>query len=137
MCIRDSNKAWIADGRVAVVGGRNVGNEYFDAAADTNFLDLDVVLLGPAVQQTERIFDAFWNSESVIPLEALTQSDDKVLQQLRLHGDSGLQSEKAQPYLKHLRQSRGVLALPNADRPMHWVSQAQVYSCLLYTSRCV
>ena len=125
---RMHNKAWIADGRVAVVGGRNVGNEYFDAAADTNFLDLDVVLLGPAVQQTERIFDAFWNSESVIPLEALTQSDDKVLQQLRLHGDSGLQSEKAQPYLKHLRQSRGVLALPNADRPMHWVSQAQVYS---------
>ena len=108
---RMHNKAWIADGRVAVVGGRNVGNEYFDAAADTNFLDLDVVLLGPAVQQTERIFDAFWNSESVIPLEALTQSDDKVLQQLRLHGDSGLQSEKAQPYLKHLRQSRGVLAL--------------------------
>ena len=125
---RMHNKAWIADGRVAVVGGRNVGNEYFDAAADTNFLDLDVVLLGPAVQQTERIFDAFWNSESVIPLEALAQSDDKALQQLRLHGDSGLQSEKAQPYLKHLRQSRGVLALPNANRPMHWVSQAQVYS---------
>ena len=125
---RMHNKAWIADGRVAVVGGRNVGNEYFDAAADTNFLDLDVLLLGPAVQQTERIFDDFWNSESVIPLEALTQSDDQALQQLRQHGDAGQQSELAQPYLKHLRQSRSVLALPDAKRSMHWVSQAHVYS---------
>ncbi|MGO4843621.1 phospholipase D family protein, partial [Rhizobiaceae sp. 2RAB30] len=57
---RMHNKAWIADGMVAIVGGRNIGDEYFDAA-ETNFRDLDLALFGPAVQQTEAVFDAFWN----------------------------------------------------------------------------
>ena len=126
---RMHNKAWIADGRVAVVGGRNVGDEYFDAAADSNFLDLDALLLGPAVRQTERIFDAFWNSESVIPLEALAESNDRALRQLRLQGDAGVESAQAQPYLQRLRQSRGALALPGNGRPaLHWVARAQVHS---------
>ncbi len=68
---RMHNKAWIVDGRLAVVGGRNVGDEYFDAAADTNFQDADLLLLGPAVAQTSSIFDQFWNSAAVVPLNAL------------------------------------------------------------------
>ena len=44
---RMHNKAWIADGRIAVVGGRNIGDEYFSAAADTNFVDLDALVVGP------------------------------------------------------------------------------------------
>ena len=48
---RMHNKAWIADDKFAIVGGRNVGDAYFDAA-ETNFRDLDLLLLGPAVQQT-------------------------------------------------------------------------------------
>lgn len=43
---RMHNKAWIADGRVAVVGGRNIGVEYFGAGGEVNFRDLDVVLFG-------------------------------------------------------------------------------------------
>lgn len=59
---RMHNKAWIADGRIAVVGGRNVGDEYFDAARDTNFMDMDAALMGPAVGQAEQVFDAYWNN---------------------------------------------------------------------------
>src|SRR6185437_8693254 len=59
---RMHNKAWIADGRLAVVGGRNIGDAYFDAAGDANFRDLDLLVLGPAVQQAEAIFDSYWNS---------------------------------------------------------------------------
>ena len=47
-----------------------MGDEYFDAA-DTNFHDADLLLLGPAVAQTSVIFDAFWNSAAVVPLHAL------------------------------------------------------------------
>src|SRR5690606_25861376 len=43
---RMHNKAWIADGRIAIVGGRNVGVEYFSASTDANFHDLDVAVFG-------------------------------------------------------------------------------------------
>lgn len=68
---RMHNKAWIADGRIAIVGGRNVGDEYFDAAEQVNFQDADLLLVGPAVAQASAIFDEFWNSEAVIPIRAL------------------------------------------------------------------
>ncbi len=68
---RMHNKAWIADNRVAIVGGRNIGDEYFGASADTNFRDTDLLLIGPAVTGTSAIFDRFWNSSEVIPLKAL------------------------------------------------------------------
>ena len=55
---RMHNKAWIADGRVAIIGGRNIGEQYFSAGAEVNFRDLDLLLLGPAVQQASTIFDA-------------------------------------------------------------------------------
>ena len=67
---RMHNKAWIADNRVAVVGGRNIGNEYFDAA-QVNFHDADLVMVGEGVAQTSAIFDAFWNSNAVIPIAAM------------------------------------------------------------------
>src|SRR5690606_12957356 len=59
---RMHNKAWIADGRMAIIGGRNIGDEYFDAAEASNFRDLDLLLMGPTVEETEAIFDSFWNS---------------------------------------------------------------------------
>ena len=68
---RMHNKAWIADNRVALVGGRNIGDEYFDAADGTNFHDADLLMVGDGVRQTSSIFDQFWNSAEVIPLRAL------------------------------------------------------------------
>ncbi|HEY5781098.1 MAG TPA: phospholipase D family protein [Lysobacter sp.] len=76
---RMHNKAWIADGRVAVVGGRNIGNEYFDAHESVNFRDLDLVIAGPAVTEANTIFDDFWNSASVVPIAALTEPDPEAL----------------------------------------------------------
>lgn len=68
---RMHNKAWIADNQLALVGGRNIGDEYF-GAADTNFRDTDLLLLGPVVQQASVVFDGFWNSAEVVPLHALS-----------------------------------------------------------------
>jgi putative cardiolipin synthase len=124
---RMHNKAWIADGRAAVVGGRNVGDEYFDAASQTNFLDLDAVLLGPAVAQTEAIFDDFWNSASVIPLSALTTAEDGALEKLREHGDAGYTSAQAADYVARLRSSPGVRALVGGNT-LHWLDEVGVYS---------
>jgi len=70
---RMHNKAWIADDHVAIVGGRNIGDAYFDAA-DTNFRDLDLLLLGPAVTQTSQIFERFWKSTAAKPIRVLNGS---------------------------------------------------------------
>ena len=70
MTRRMHNKAWIADDTIAIVGGRNIGDAYFDAA-QTNFRDLDLLLVGPAVGQTSRIFDSFWHSNASQGIEAL------------------------------------------------------------------
>ena len=125
---RMHNKAWIADGRIAVVGGRNIGDEYFDAATDTNFLDLDAALLGPAVQQTEVIFDAFWNSRSVIPLHALARADANALAGLRADVEKAQQSRRAHPYLKRVENAPGVRAFIEGRMPLHWTASARVHS---------
>lgn len=63
-------KAWIVDRKVAIVGGRNIGDEYF-GAAETNFRDLDLLMLGKAVGQTAAIFERYWASQESVPLEVL------------------------------------------------------------------
>lgn len=57
---RMHNKAWIADGKLAIVGGRNIGARYFEAADATNFRDLDMAAIGAAAAQATAIFEAYW-----------------------------------------------------------------------------
>jgi putative cardiolipin synthase len=68
---RMHNKLWIADNAMAVIGGRNLGDEYFDAAGEVNFTDLDLLVAGPAVRTMSDSFDAFWNSRWSLPIHAL------------------------------------------------------------------
>lgn len=69
---RMHNKAWIADGRLFIGGGRNIADEYFGAASQFNFRDLDTVLEGEAaVSQAVAHFDRYWNSNRVRPIGAL------------------------------------------------------------------
>lgn len=67
---RMHNKTFIVDSQVAIIGGRNIGDEYFDARQDVNFRDLDVLSVGPIVGEITRSFDDFWNSDAAYPLEA-------------------------------------------------------------------
>src|SRR3546814_12093263 len=94
------NKAWIADGRVAVLGGRNIGQEYFDASTDTNFRDLDVVLFGPEVVQASAIFDAFWNSEAALPISALSKASPEQLANAVARVKAEAQGDSAKRYYR-------------------------------------
>jgi putative cardiolipin synthase len=55
---RMHNKAWIADGASLVGGGRNIGDEYFDASSQFNFRDLDLALSGTAMVEATALFSA-------------------------------------------------------------------------------
>ncbi|MEP6720355.1 MAG: phospholipase D family protein [Variovorax sp.] len=68
---RMHNKLWIADGAVVVMGGRNLGDTYFDASPDGDFADLDVLATGPVVAAVARSFDEYWNSGSAVPIESI------------------------------------------------------------------
>lgn len=59
---RMHNKQLTVDGRSSIVGGRNIGDEYFGASEDVAFADLDVLVSGPAVPALARVFDAYWSS---------------------------------------------------------------------------
>ena len=105
---RMHNKSWIADNRIAVVGGRNVGDEYFGAGEDMNFVDLDFAMMGPIVRDVSATFDRYWNSESAYPMETLDPEavTDAALERLR----SGLEKRAGEA-----KESRYATALAGSD----------------------
>ncbi|HEY6510385.1 MAG TPA: phospholipase D family protein [Burkholderiaceae bacterium] len=89
---RMHNKALIVDNQATILGGRNVGDEYLGLNAQFNFLDLDVLGIGPVARQASAAFDAFWNSRWVMPASALRTArggidgvgaDEQLLESLR------------------------------------------------------
>ena len=62
---RMHNKQMVVDNRVAIIGGRNLGDEYFGLNPEFNFHDLDVLGVGPVARQASQVFDRYWNSEWV------------------------------------------------------------------------
>jgi cardiolipin synthase C len=72
---RMHNKSFIADGEVAIVGGRNIGDEYFGAHEKANYADLDVAVIGPVVHEVSDEFDLYWNHQASIPIAALSRQN--------------------------------------------------------------
>lgn len=64
---RMHNKLFIVDNRMAIVGGRNIGNPYFGLSEKYNFRDLDVMTTGPVVEEISEAFDDYWNAELAYP----------------------------------------------------------------------
>ena len=62
---RMHNKQMVADNRVAIIGGRNIADEYFGLNEGFNFHDLDVIGVGPVARQASAVFDRYWNSDWV------------------------------------------------------------------------
>ena len=73
---RMHSKSFTVDNQAAIVGGRNIGDEYFDADPDLAFADMDVLAIGPVVPQVSAAFDEYWNSTHAYPASALVPSAD-------------------------------------------------------------
>ena len=72
---RMHNKLLIADGAMAVIGGRNVANEYYLRGASENFVDVDAFTVGWIVPPLQFQFDRYWNSAAVYPLQAIARTE--------------------------------------------------------------
>jgi len=80
---RMHNKLFVVDNSIAVVGGRNVGDEYFDMGDAPQFGDYDVVAMGPIVRDLSKSFDEYWNSSLAIPALALDGSKPQKLEAVK------------------------------------------------------
>ena len=117
---RMHNKSFVVDNDVAIIGGRNIGDSYFDASENTNFRDLDVVAIGPVVEAASRSFDNYWNSDAAYPVTAFKDSHgtsadlEHARKNLAQHARAFAESDYAQAAFEELPNG------PTADRRGEW-----------------
>lgn len=118
---RMHNKSFTADGQATIVGGRNVGDEYFGVAGDMLFVDLDVLAVGPVVRDVSQDFDRYWNSASAYPVAALVDPGDAERPGALAERAAGLRKQAtAQPFLEAIRSSPFVERLVQRRMPLEW-----------------
>jgi putative cardiolipin synthase len=70
---RMHNKSVTVDNQITIIGGRNMANYYFGAEAEKKYGDLDVVGIGPMVNEVSTMFDEYWNHHSSLPVQAVAK----------------------------------------------------------------
>ncbi len=104
---RMHNKALIADNQATIFGGRNVGDEYFDAEGEVGFQDMDVLAIGPVVQEVSKEFDLYWNSRFAYPLAAFyedTSVSGDQIDAYRRQSEQFMEEAKSTDYAVALRE---------------------------------
>ncbi|WP_231494534.1 MULTISPECIES: phospholipase D family protein [Bordetella] len=101
---RMHNKSFTADSQATIIGGRNIGDEYFGAADDVLFADLDLLAVGQVVGDVSNDFDRYWASESAYPIAALLgPADTSPLQALHESAEQVEQNPAASAYMQAMR----------------------------------
>jgi putative cardiolipin synthase len=119
---RMHNKSFIADNAFAIIGGRNIGNEYFDASRDLGFSDLDVMGAGQIAREISASFDDYWNSDSAYPPQALgietspAERLEELRETLRLHAET----QRDTAYARNMRSSELAQQLRSQQLPLIW-----------------
>jgi putative cardiolipin synthase len=115
---RMHDKLLIADNAAALVGGRNIGNQYFQIDPESQFADDDVFAAGPIVPELSRTFDEFWNSTMAIPAQALGQPHES-------------RPRKAKPggidYAALLESGEPFAGIMSGKLPLAWAPAQLVY----------
>ncbi|MGR4066695.1 phospholipase D family protein [Billgrantia sp. C5P2] len=101
---RMHNKLWIADGALAIVGGRNLGDEYYSASEPRNFTDLDLMVLGPVVEPLSRSFHLYWNHGLAQPVGRYHHADGEAWRELQALLVEWFEANLDSPYFTELRQ---------------------------------
>lgn len=123
---RMHNKSWVVDHAIAISGGRNLGDEYFSSAESMNFVDLDVLLLGPAVNQTSLEFERYWSSSLSVPIAQLRKYVRTKLDpaEHRARLDEHAHSATSVEYARKLEREDGIEAL--VHEPFVWSKDVRV-----------
>lgn len=131
---RMHNKSMLYDGKLAIIGGRNIGNEYLNNSANSHFADLDVLLVGQVVGQIGQSFEHYWHSPIAFDIETLAtnqQLSQKTHAIINADNQSKQDVSKRQQALKTYREALigSTLAQKLIDnrlafrfKPMHFLS---------------
>jgi cardiolipin synthase C len=115
------NKSFTADSQATIVGGRNIGDEYFGATEGVLFVDLDVLVVGPAATQVSTDFDRYWASRSSYPAESLLPRATPESLARFVAAASAIEADPAAiGYRDALRQSSFVKDLVERRLPFEW-----------------
>jgi len=124
---RMHNKSFTADNQATIVGGRNIGNEYFGAGTGVVFADLDVLAVGPAVQEVSKAFDLYWNSRSAYPASALVApAGPNATASLHARFDATHADPEARTYMDALENAGLVRTLLGGRLPLAWATSRLV-----------
>jgi putative cardiolipin synthase len=126
---RMHNKMLVADNTAAIIGGRNLADEYFGAAPDMNFADLDLLIAGPVVREVSASFDEYWNSRWAVPIESLTAALKVDVKQERAKLDKKLEEHRQRDpeYLRELDRAGEITAKLEPELSWVWASGHAVY----------
>ena len=116
---RMHNKLIIADGAIAVTGGRNISREYFDASDNFQFTDMDILFYGTAVQHANDVFHEFWNDNlSYSVPQLLGNGNQEQLAKLRQYYElTALQKDQLK---KRIELAEKQINKHLKDRPINW-----------------
>ena len=119
---RMHNKSFTVDGQVSIVGGRNIGDEYFAAHAGANFADLDVAVIGPVVKEVSDEFDLYWNHQAAIPIANLSHQNTtpEELAEKRAALVAYRETEGESEYAESLRESEFARQLRSRNISFFW-----------------
>jgi putative cardiolipin synthase len=125
---RMHNKSFTADNHATIVGGRNVGDEYFGAGEGMVFADLDVVAFGRVVADVSDAFDQYWNSESAYPADLiLGKAAPDGVEKLEAKFAAVRAAPEAVQYLQELERTRLAEQLRSDTLPLDWAVTRLVY----------
>lgn len=118
---RMHNKSLLADGALAIVGGRNIGDVYFGFGEGVQFLDTDVAVAGRVAADIGADFDRYWQSRSAYPVERIMGSPAPgVLERLSSQALQAAQSPEGARYAQRLRESNLVERIASGALAFEW-----------------
>ena len=121
---RMHNKSLTADSQVTIIGGRNIGDEYFGITQDVAFVDLDVMAIGPVVDEVSKDFDRYWASESAYPVETLLPRG--MFADFASHVGPIARDALAAAYLEAIRESSFVRRMLGGELKLDWAMTRMV-----------
>lgn len=95
---RMHNKSLTADAAASILGGRNIGDEYFEGGGQVHFIDFDLMVLGPAAVAVARDFDRYWHSPAAVPVGRLLRPRGDGLAPLAAAAERLRHSPEGAPY---------------------------------------
>ena len=125
---RMHNKSFTADNQAAIVGGRNVGDEYYGASQRVELQDLDVLAVGPVVREVSREFDLYWSSKSAYPAASvIAPPAPDGAGRLREDWERVRQAPDASSYVDAIRQTPFLQQLLAGELPLEWTNARVVH----------